>query len=360
VDCDNIFSVSESSATKRPTKRTWTGGTLRGGHASRRQFFGFGFILLASRVHARASVHYAKRWAVKIFARKEVMLNKKTAILVLSVSAMVLLLATSLFAITLDDGGNQYIFTSVKGEAVEIYGGEGPYQYDNTFKAVGFRSFDWVSLVIVSPLFVLGILQYQRGQLRGQLLLAALFTYLAYIYLIGAMGNIFNNMFLVWTALFSIGLFGLYFVLAGLDMVYLSEKLAPSFPRKSVSVYVIVVGLILLLQYLSEIISAYATGKPPASLDHYTTLELASLELGIMVPLHLISGVFLWRKKAWGYVIATLLVFASFMVFIALSVSLLLFYFGFGRGNLLDMGITFVIAIVATAFSFVIFKQVKG
>ena len=78
-----------------------------------------------------------------------------------------------------------------------------------------------------------------------------------------------------------------------------------------------------------------------------------------MIPLHLIRGVLLWRKKAWGYVIATLLVFASLMVFIALSVSLLLFYFGFGRGNLLDMGITFVIAVVATAFSLVIFTQVK-
>jgi hypothetical protein len=196
--------------------------------------------------------------------------------------------------------------------------------------------------------------------LRGKILLAALFTYLAYIYLIGVMGNIFNNMFLIWTALFSIGFFGLSLVLADLDMAYLSEKLASSFPRKSVSVYVIVVGLILLLQYLSEILSAYATGKPPASLDHYTTLELAALELGIMIPLHLMSGVFLWRKKAWGYVITTLLVFTSFMVFIALSLSLLLFYFGFGRGNLLDMGITFAISIVATTFTLVIFKQVEG
>jgi hypothetical protein len=301
-----------------------------------------------------------RTWAVRDCAQKEMTLNKKTAILVLSLLAMVLLLATSLSTISLDDGGNPYIFTSVKGEAVEIYGGVGPYQYDNTFKAIGFRSFDWVSLVIVSPLFVLGILQYQRGQLRGKLLLAALFTYLAYIYLIGVMGNIFNTMFLAWTALFSIGLFGLYLVLAGLDMADLSEKLAPGFPRKSVSAYVIVVGLILLLQYLSEIISAYATGTPPPSLDHYTTLELASLELGIMVPLHLISGVVLWRKNAWGYVIATLLVFASFMVFMALSVSLLLFYFRFGRGNFLDMAITVVITIVATVFSFVIFKHVKG
>ena len=287
-------------------------------------------------------------------------LNTKTPVLVLSVLAMALLLAASLTGIVSDDGGHPYAFTSLRGGAVEIYGGTGLYQYDNAYKAIGFRSFDWVNLVIVLPLFVLGIFQYRRGTIRGRLLLAALFTYLAWIYLIGVMGNVFNVMFLVWTALFSIGLFGLCLVLADMDMVDLSEKLIPGFPRKSVSVYVIIVGFVLMLQYLSEIISAYATGKPPAALDHYTTLELASLELGITIPLHLVSGVLLWRKKAWGYFIATILAFISFMVFIALSVSLLLFYFGFGRGDFLDMGITFFITVVAAGFSLIIFKRVKG
>jgi hypothetical protein len=94
-------------------------------------------------------------------------------------------------------------------------------------------------------------------------------------------------------------------------------------------------------------------------LDHYTTLELASLELGIMIPLHIVGGLALWRGKTWGYLTATLLVFTSFMVFIALNISLLLFYVSFGRGDMLDMAITAAIAIVATGFSFVIFKRVR-
>jgi hypothetical protein len=285
--------------------------------------------------------------------------RKKKPVLVLSVLAMALLITSSITGIGSDEGGSPYGFTSLKGEEVEIYGGYGLYQYDSVFKAVIFRSFDWVNLVIVLPLFVLAIYLYRRGQLKGRLLLSALFTYLAYIYLIGVMGNAFNIMFLVWTALFSIGFFGLCLVLADMDMVYLLEKLAPSFPRKSVSVYVITVGFILLIQYLAEILSAYTTGKPPASLDHYTTLELASLELGIMIPLHIVGGVSLWKRKVWGYLITTLLAFTSFMVFIALSLSLLLFYFSFGNGDMLDMGITIVIAMVATGFSLVIFKQVK-
>ena len=109
------------------------------------------------------------------------------------------------------------------------------YQYDNTYKAIGVRSFDWVSLVVVMPLFVLGIYLFRGGQFRGQLLLAATFTYLAYIYAIGVMGNAFNILFLVWTALFSVGLFGLFLTLAGMDIDRVPDRLAANFPRKALS-----------------------------------------------------------------------------------------------------------------------------
>lgn len=95
----------------------------------------------------------------------------------LSVLALMLLLAASLTAILLDDGGDPYPFTTPRGEQVEIYGGAGPYQFDNTYKAIAFRSFDWANLVVVLPLFVAGLWLYRRGKFRGQLLLAALFTY---------------------------------------------------------------------------------------------------------------------------------------------------------------------------------------
>jgi hypothetical protein len=285
--------------------------------------------------------------------------SNKRPVLLLSVLALALLLTASLAGILSDDGGKPYVFTSLRGEAVDIYGGEGLYQFDNTYKAIGVRSFDWVSLVVVMPLFILGIYRYRRGRLKGQLLLAALFTYLAYIYAIGAMGNAFNSMFLLWTALFSTGLFGLALTLAGIDMAALPNKLAANFPRKSLAVYIIVVGIILLLQYLSEVISAYITGNPPASLDHYTTLELASLELGIMIPLHLVAGVLLWKMRVWGYLIAILLAFTAGMVFIGLSVSLLMFYFSFGQGTIPDMVVTIAITLVACGISLVVFKRVK-
>jgi len=283
----------------------------------------------------------------------------KISTIMLAITASVLLFVVSVAAIALDDGGSPYAFTSIQGETVEIYGGSGPYRHDSTYKAIAFRSFDWVSLVVAFPLFLLGIFLYRRRRLLGQLLLAALFTYLAYIYLIGFMGNAFNGLFLGWVALFSIGGFGLFLIVSEIDFPSLPQKLSGHFPGKPVAVYLFSVSAILTVQYLTEIFTAYLTGVPPASLDHYTTLELAGVELGIMIPLHILAGVLLWRQKAWGYVLATVLAFAAFVVFIALTISLFLSYFLYGQGDWVDIGITTGIAIVATAFSLVIFRQLK-
>ncbi len=287
-------------------------------------------------------------------------LPTRSPLFVLSILAMVLLLVSSVAGLVFNRGGNPYAFTSLRGEVVEIYGGAGLYQFDTSYKAIAFRSFDWVNLLMVLPLFGASVYLCRHGRLRGQLLLAALFTYLAYIYLIGVMGNAFNSMFLVWTALFSIGLFGLFLTLADVDVAALPDRLEPGFPRRSVALYVMGVGLILLLQYLAEIITAYVTGQPPAALDHYTTLELAALELGIMIPLHFVGGIALWKRQAPGYLISTILAFTAAMVFVALSVSLLIGYGSFGRGDPADMAITLLIAVFATGFSFVIFKRVKA
>jgi hypothetical protein len=94
-------------------------------------------------------------------------------------------------------------------------------------------------------------------------------------------------------------------------------------------------------------------------LDHYTTLELPGLELGVMIPLHILAGLLLWRQRAWGYLLSTILAFAAAMVFIALSISLLLSYFWYAYGDLADIAITLGITLVAAGFSLAIFRQIQ-
>ena len=285
--------------------------------------------------------------------------REKTPVFTLATLALSLLLAASLVGIFADDGGRPYSFTSLRGENILIYGGSGLYQYDSVAKATAFRGFDWANLFVCIPALVLGIVLYRRDQLKGQLLLGAIFTYVAYIYLIGVMGNAFNGLFLIWTGLFATGLFGLVLLLTSMDISTLPEKLARGFSRRTFAVYLLGLGIFLPFPYLADIITAYATGTPPRALEIYTTLELAALELGVMVPLHITGGVLLWKGKAWGYVLAGLLPFAASLTFIALSIGQVLLYNSFQQGSIAQIVQVVVFAVIASGFSLAIFRQVR-
>jgi hypothetical protein len=277
----------------------------------------------------------------------------------LSILALFLVIAASAAGIILDDGGDPYRVTSQRGQPVDIYGGQGPYRNDSVAKAVTFRGFDWANVFVLLPSAFVGLLLYRRGRLRGQLILAATFTYLAYNYLIGVMGNAFNGLFLVWTALFSTGAFGAALTFSDIDASALPERLAAGFPRRSLAVYMVVLGVVLLFQYLEQVLTAYATSRPPSALESYTTLELAALELGIMVPLHIVGGVLLWRRHGLGFLVATPLAFTAAMTFIALSVGQVLRYLSFGNSSIAGIVQMVVFATIASGLSLVAFQRVR-
>ncbi len=286
-------------------------------------------------------------------------MSKPQMIFALSILAAVLLLLSSAAGITLDDGGKPYTVSNLRGDDVRIYGGDGIYRNDSIQKAVLFRGFDWANLVISLPVLLWGIYASKTNRLTGMLAVAAVFCYLAYNYLIGAMGNAFNNLFLVWTALFSVGLFGLALLLKEKELSSLSAKISRGFPRKSLSVYMIILGLFLMSQYLMQIIPSMVTGKAPVSLEIYTTLELAVLELGIMVPLHLVGGILLWNSRPSGYVLSILLTFTAMMTFLSLSVAALIFRIQYSSGELMDLFVPIVLSFITIGFSVSILKNIK-
>jgi hypothetical protein len=286
--------------------------------------------------------------------------NHEKSALALSVLAVLLVLTTGVAGIVFDDGGRPYSWDTLRGESVEMYGGDGIYRHDSFRKAVVVRGFDLANLTVGLPLLITGIFLYRRGRLRGEFLLAATFAYLAYNYLIALMGNSFNEMFLVWTALFSVGLFGLVLVVAGIDRVSLPQRVEATFPRRSLAIYLILLATFLLVQYLVWVLSAYLSGSPPRTLGPYTTLELPALELGIMVPLHFVGGVLLWRGRPAGYVFGIILVFAAFMTFLSLTFAVGMLHFLYGKSSVFEVGLVATLATIAAVFSVWSFRRVKN
>ncbi len=286
--------------------------------------------------------------------------QKQRAVKIITFLVLALLLSASLPGILLNDGGAPRMVESIRGQAVQLFGGGGIFRYDSVTKAVFFDSINWVDLIFVAPLLAALWFVYPRGGILTRLLLASVFAYLAYFFLIGAMGNAFNELFLVWTALFSASLFGLGVVLLDLDFRAVAALFEGRIAQRGVALYLFALGGLLLAQYLAEVIGAYAAGTPPPSLAVYTTLELASLELGIMVPLHFLGGILLWKRQAAGYLLAVVLAFAAAMAFISLTIGQSVLSAVYHTGSAADVFALAVPAAVASVVSTYLFWKVRA
>src|SRR5688500_1438918 len=111
--------------------------------------------------------------------------------------------------------GNPYRFTTLYGETIEIYA-QGVYKHDTIFSAGAIQGADVISLFVGLPLLAVAFLLYRRSSIRGGFLLASVLAY--YFYYAASLVLIvaYNNLFLVYLALFSISFFALVLALTAI------------------------------------------------------------------------------------------------------------------------------------------------
>ena len=204
-------------------------------------------------------------------------------------------------------GGSAFSFTTVRSVTVQLYG-QGWYRLDTPIAAVGFMAADLVTLAVAIPLLVISTLRYRRGSLKGGFLLSGALAYFLYNYGSLAFGSTYNNLFLVYTAIFSASLFGLILVLMSFDVPALPRHFAARLPRRGISIFLIVSGVILLLVWLVlSIVPALLQGTTPLEVAYYTTFITGVIDIGIVAPALIITGVLLRRRAPLGYLLASML-----------------------------------------------------
>jgi hypothetical protein len=207
-------------------------------------------------------------------------------------------------------GGSAFSFTTVRGVTVQLYG-QGWYRLDTPITAVGFMAADVVTLVVAIPLLIIATLLYRRGSLRGGFLLSGALAYFLYTYCSLAFGAMYNHLYLIYTVILSASLFGLIAVLLSFDVPALPACFSARLPQRGISIFLIVSGAILQLVWLVlSIVPALLQGTAPLEAAYYTTFTTGILDIAIVAPALIVTGVLLRRRDPLGYVLAaTLLVF---------------------------------------------------
>jgi len=200
-------------------------------------------------------------------------------------------------------GHTHQTFLTLRGETISLQGG-GLYGHESVSVAAQGVGMDLVTLFVATPLLLLATYLAARGSLRGQLLRVAAFWYFTYSYLVITFGVAFNPFFLIYVALLSASLAGLILSLLSVDVGRVANHISPRFARRTLASIVLVISGMFLLLWLGRILPSIPTGAPPIGLESYTTLSVQAADLGIVIPLSIVTGILLLRRQSIGYLLA--------------------------------------------------------
>ena len=174
---------------------------------------------------------------------------------------------------------------------------------------------DVVTLLPVAPLLAYLAVSARRGSLSAFLCLPGLLAFTVYNYAIYAFSIHFGPLFLVWVAILGLSIFALVGALATADMPAIKQRFAGrAMPRPAW--LLIVVAVLFLLLWLSEIVPSLLAGDPSRSARDWNvpTNPVHVLDLAFFLPAAVTSGILLLRRRPLGYATA-----AGQLVWIALT-----------------------------------------
>lgn len=242
--------------------------------------------------------------------------NKSISLLVLCI--VVLSLVASVIGVFSNQEKGQYEFKSIQGETVQIYG-KGLYHLDSVSTASQGIAQDVVTIVLGIPLLVISLYLAIKGSLKGRLLLTGTLGYFLYTYASYAFLWMYNPFFLAYVILMSASFFAFILCMMSFDIQKLSLCFSEKLPVKFLGGFSIFVAVIISLMWLGRIIPALISNTVPIGLEHYTTLVIQAMDLGFIVPVAIISGVLLIKKKPFGYLLASVIYLKEVTMLTALT-----------------------------------------
>ncbi len=239
-------------------------------------------------------------------------------LVMLSVLIAVLALVATGVGVFWQGSGQSFEFRTLRGETVLIQG-RGLYRFDTVSSAAQAIAQDVVTLAVGIPLLIVALVIFRRGTLRGKLLLSGTLAYFLYTYASYAFGASYNTLFLVYVALFTFSLCAFILTLMTIDVLTLPQHFSPRLPRQGIAIFLFAIGGFLLMAWLGRIVPSLVANQPPIGLESTTTLFIQVLDLGLIVPAAFLSGVLLWKQRAWGYLLASVVLVKGFTLGIAVS-----------------------------------------
>jgi hypothetical protein len=218
---------------------------------------------------------------------------------------------------------------------------------------------DLVMMVLGLPLLAISLRLALRGSLRGQLLLTGTLGFILYTYVTMCFGAAYNPLFLVYVALFTLSLFAFILSMMSFDLATLPKHFAEKLPRRPIAGMLFFAAGFLALAWLGRIIPTIPRDQVPV-LENVTSMFIQAMDLGLIVPLCVLSGILLLRRSAWGYLLASV----SITKFLTMGIAVSLMGLNMARVgvpvSVVQLGVFLTIALINLGMVIVLLRSVKG
>jgi hypothetical protein len=265
--------------------------------------------------------------------------------------------------------GTSYALTSFRGEEVTI-NARGLYYWDTVSMAAQMRANDLIALVVGLPLLAISYRLTLRGSLRGRIVLAGTLGFILYTYMTMVFGAHYNGLFLVYVALFGLSLFSFVMVLLSFDLNALPSHFSDKLPRGWIASLLFFIAAFLSLAWLGRILPTIA-GLPVSewqaggvagipALENTTSMFIQAMDLGVIVPTCVLSGVLLLRRHPWGYLLASV----GLLKFLTLGIAVALMGLNMARVGVpispVQLGVFLGMACAGAVMTVILLKHVSA
>jgi hypothetical protein len=191
------------------------------------------------------------------------------------------------------------------GSVAALWASDSVYDKETVALADASAAQDIVNLVLVTPLLAALAVLASRGSLRAYLCWLGLLAFTVYNYAIYSFSIHFGPLFPVWVAVLGLSLFALIGGLSTLDATVVSARFAGR-ATPLPAWFLIVVAVLFVLLWLSEIVPDLLVGDPSTSASDWNvpTNPVHVLDLAFFLPALMASGVLLLRRNPLGYATA--------------------------------------------------------
>ncbi len=179
---------------------------------------------------------------------------------------------------------------------------------------------DLVTLFAALPLMIVALVLASRGSVRGTLLWAGVLAYATYNYAYYLLGAAMNRFFILYVACVLVAASALILLLITLDVGQIAVRFRDRTPARVIGGYFMFVAAGLSSIWLGTW-AAYAFAGRPTPVATEAFKLVAALDLTLMVPVLGLGGYLLFRRKAWGYTIASLAGVQASLYLLVLSVN---------------------------------------